>query len=73
MAFKFQLGEYLIDAITGLKGAVISRGDSLTGCNQYLLQPDLDVNRKYVEGQWLDEGRLKYDEGRFGKKIELPG
>lgn len=71
MSFKFRRGEYLSDLVTGFKGAVISRADSLTGCNQYLLQPPLDNDGKHVDARWFDEHSLEYDPVHLGEKVSL--
>jgi hypothetical protein len=54
--FRFQRGDHVRDLITGFSGVVISRADSITGCDRFCVQPqDLD-NGKMI-GWWvlLDE------------------
>lgn len=46
------------DKITGFKGKVVGHSDYLTGCDQYLVQPDA-WGGEWKEGRWFDEGRLK--------------
>lgn len=72
MSFKFRRGEYLSDIITGFTGVVVARTDSLTGCNQYCLQPPLDKDGKHVEAAWVDEHSLQYDSSRIaGERLSL--
>jgi hypothetical protein len=69
--FKFHRGDYLSDLITGLKGVVTSRCDSITGCNQYYLRPRVDKDGKLVDGVWCDEHSLEYDPAHLGEKLDL--
>ena len=71
MSFKFQRGVYLHDIVTGIKGIVVCRMDSLTGCNQYFLQPVVDDKGQHVDGHWYDEHSLEYDPARLDQKIDL--
>lgn len=55
--FKYGLGYKLRDSITGFEGVVVGRGDHITGCNTYGLQPGAK-DGKYEESRWFDENRL---------------
>ena len=54
-----KLGDVATDTLTGFTGIVISRIEYLTGCIQWKLQPQGLKEGKIVEGEWLDEVRLK--------------
>jgi hypothetical protein len=45
------------DKITTFSGKVVGHADYITGCDQYLIQPDAK-DGAHVEGRWIDEGRL---------------
>ena len=53
-----KLGIEVKDKITNLKGIITAKESYITGCDQYLVQPQGDGN-KYPESTWIDEGRLK--------------
>lgn len=59
--FKFHRGVYVIDKLTGFKGVISARTDSITGCNRYAVQPDVDKDGKYVDSYWIDEHSLEID------------
>jgi hypothetical protein len=61
MAFLYERGVHAIDKITGFKGVIAARSDSLTGCNRYYLQPPADKDGKHIEGGWYDEHSLDID------------
>lgn len=46
------------DKITKFRGKVVGHADYITGCDQYLVQPDA-WGGEWKEGRWFDEGRLK--------------
>lgn len=54
-----KLGEIVKDRITGFSGTITGKCEYLTGCTQYLLQPNIDKDGKYVDGHWMDEDRLE--------------
>lgn len=54
----FALGLQVKDHITGFTGFVTGRVEYLTGCAQYLVQPECEDN-KWCEARWFDENRLK--------------
>ena len=69
--FNHEMGVHVKDAITEFKGHVTGRAQYVTGCNQYLVQPKCDKDkRKYPAAEWFDENRLS--ETTTGK-IVLPG
>lgn len=61
--FEFEIGSKISDKISGIRGIVIGRADYISGCNQYLMQPDptkqeIKDNTK-AESVWFDGPRLK--------------
>lgn len=67
MSFRFLHGSTLFDMITGFKGIVTGRADYITGCNQYLVQPQGLKDQSIVDPRWIDEQRLmeRLDEPRL--------
>ncbi len=55
--FKFNLGIQAKDKITGLTGQITGRIEYITGCNQYILQPQV-INNVFQEPRWVDEDRI---------------
>lgn len=45
------------DKITGFQGKVTGHADYITGCDQYLIQPDTKSG-EWKEPRWFDENRL---------------
>lgn len=70
MAFLYSRGVYAIDKITGFKGCITSRCDSITGCNRYYLMPEVDKDGKNVDGGWYDEHSIEIDTSRQQLKLE---
>lgn len=58
MVFTIENGTTVKDRVTGFSGVVTGRCDYLTGCRQYLVQPAIDKDEKFVESRWFDEDRL---------------
>ena len=58
MAKFAKLGIEVKDKITGLIGVTTGLAKYITGCDQYLVQPQGD-GTKYPEPSWIDEGRLE--------------
>lgn len=59
MAKKFKkLGIEVKDKVTGLVGVITARASYITGCDQYLVQPQGDGS-KYPDASWIDDGRLE--------------
>lgn len=69
MSFKFSLGVYVNDRVSGLNGCITDRADSLTGVNRYCVTP-LSVDNH--NAQWFDEKRLTLYSG-YKLKIEDVG
>lgn len=46
------------DVITGFRGIVTGHADYITGCDQWLIQPDA-TDKTYNEAKWFDENRLE--------------
>jgi hypothetical protein len=57
--YVINLGVEVRDRVTGFKGRVTGRADYISGCNQYLVQPDTKKDGDFVEGRWFDEHRLE--------------
>ena len=61
--FEFEVGSRVEDKITGVKGLVIGRADYISGCNQFLMQPDQSKQEKKDNAKpdsiWFDGPRLK--------------
>lgn len=58
--FKFKNGDIVRDLVTGLKGAIVSRTDHLTGCNRYYVQPRIGDDGKLIDGCYFDEMALEH-------------
>ena len=61
MAFKYHRGVYVQDIVTGFRGCIVARTDSLTGCNRYWVLPKVGEDGKPVDGLWLDEHEIEVD------------
>jgi len=74
--YKHEMGAQVRDLITGFKGTITGRGDYITGCRQYLVQPPVK-DGDFKRGQWFDEDRLVLDETAtpvdLPEKVENPG
>lgn len=60
---KLVLGSKAKDKVTGFTGIVTGHAKYLTGCDQYLLNPECEDPGKYPEGKWFDENRLAEQPG----------
>lgn len=54
----FNNGDEVKDKITGFQGVVTGYTLYITGCNQVLVQPEMQEG-KFVNAQWMDEDRLE--------------
>lgn len=68
MAKFKKLGIEVKDKITGLIGVTTGLASYITGCDQYLVQPQGD-GTKYPDASWIDEGRLEAT--KKGKVIDV--
>lgn len=71
-----QLGSTATDIISGFRGVATGRATYLTGCDQYLLSPQLDKDGKQQLSAWFDVQRLKVDDTVAVVKLdntETPG
>lgn len=68
--FRFSRGTFVADVVTGVSGCIVSRLDSLTGCNRYCVQPPADKDGKYVGEVWVDEHSLVIDPSKT--RLQLP-
>lgn len=63
MGNKIQLGDVAQDAITGFQGVVTGHCRYITGCDQFLIQPQIKPeagdSSKFPEARWFDENRLR--------------
>jgi len=57
--FRFSFADKVRDQITKFRGVVTGRSAYITGCNQYLVQPEVKEDGDYVQGRWFDEDRLE--------------
>jgi hypothetical protein len=57
--YLFALGDRVKDRITGFEGIVVSRIDSLQGCNRYAVQPETLEGGKMLEAYYIDEQGLE--------------
>lgn len=62
--FKFELGVYVRDQLTGFEGTIDGRAHRLGGFDQYSIKPKVDDAGKMQEGFWLDENHLVEDAGK---------
>lgn len=71
MAKFAKLGIEVKDKITGLVGVTTGLANYITGCDQYLVQPQGD-GTKYPDASWIDEGRLvATDKGTVIEIVEV--
>jgi len=59
---RIDLGMKARDVLTGMTGLVNAHARYLTGCDQYLIQPEAkadEVGRVRPAGEWFDENRLE--------------
>jgi hypothetical protein len=63
-SFKFELGSTLRDKVTGFEGVIVGRGDHISGCDTYGLQPKQLKDGMPQDVKWLDEPRLE--------RVDLP-
>lgn len=53
------LGDEVLDPISGVKGTVTGRCDFLNGCTRMCVQPKLDKDGTMVTAEWFSGPRLK--------------
>lgn len=46
------------DVITGFNGVITGKCSYITGCDQYLVQPEMK-DGTWVDSKWFDENRLE--------------
>jgi len=54
---EFLLGSTVSDVVTGFTGIATGKASYMTGCDQYLVQPECK-DGAFVEGRWFDFQRL---------------
>lgn len=57
--FLYELGKEAKDKITGFKGILTARGEFLTGCNRYCIQPTDLKDGKPIESIYFDEAQIE--------------
>jgi len=59
MKTKFKNGDKVRDTISGFEGTITCTAIYMNGCIRYDIQPELDANKHYQEGQVFDEQQLE--------------
>lgn len=68
---KIKLGQEVEDKVTGFKGIVIGQTKWLTGCDQSIVKAKAKVDSLPLDGQWFDDGQLKFiGEGINAKDVQ---
>ncbi len=57
--YIYQLGDKLRDRVTGLEGICVGRGDHISGCDTYGLQPLGLKDGVPHDVKWFDEPRME--------------
>lgn len=57
--FKYDLGLKVKCKVTGFKGVVEARSESLNGCHRYYINPGVDKTGKLQDGSWFDHTNLE--------------
>jgi len=52
------------DVVTGFTGIITGSCSYISGCDQYLLTPQVGVDGVYKEGQWFDTSRIDIDKAK---------
>lgn len=63
-------GTHARDVITGFSGIVIGRAGYITGCDQYLVQPNYTKDGEVIESRWFDVGRLAETDNTVDPEIK---
>ena len=53
-----ELGQKVVDTVSGLQGIAVARHEYLNGCIRITVQPKIDKDGKTVEDSWFDEEQL---------------
>ena len=56
---KFEFGLKAKDIISGFTGIITGHSDYITGCDQYLLVPQVKEDNSAPESKWYDENRIE--------------
>lgn len=65
--FKFNLGDVVTDKVTKFEGAIVGRGDHISGCNTYGVQSAALKDGLPSDVKWFDEPRLT----ATGRSLEI--
>ncbi len=49
------------DLVTGFSGEITGHARYITGCDQFLLQPETNKDGEWVKAIWFDDERLEVD------------
>lgn len=53
-----RLGEKVQDKVTGFIGIATAKVEYLNGCVQYCVKPEIGKDKKYPDGQYIDDAQL---------------
>lgn len=56
---KFEFGLKAKDIISGFTGIITGHSDYITGCDQYLLAPQVRDDNSVSDSKWYDENRIE--------------
>ena len=66
--FRFEIGSKVKDKVSGIHGIITGRADYISGCNQYMVQPDCTKQQTKdntkSDAMWFDELRLEQLDGK---------
>ena len=68
MENKIELGDEVIDTITGFKGVAVGKTTWLYGCNRIAVQPKVGKDGKLGETASFDEPQLKVTKKKVSKE-----
>jgi hypothetical protein len=70
---KFKNGDKVRDEVSGLEGTITCVAVYMNGCIRYNVQPGLDEEGHYQDGEAIDEQQLILIKPKKAKKTERPG
>lgn len=56
---KYELGQKVLDTITGFKGTITAVADYYNGCVRYQVQPPINEKGEYQDSVMVDEEQLE--------------
>lgn len=66
---KVNLGDEVIDTVSGFKGVAVAITEWLTGCARVTVQPKVDKDGKLSASEAFDEPMLKVTKKAVNKKV----